>query len=207
MNYRRIVKHLQVTYPKLFKKIKRHFKHGKKSKHHHLSHKRKSHHNYRETRGRHQRHKQLHEHEHVRRRARTESGNELENGEDERDSNENSSYQRDKVRRTQTRHEELKQRKSKQRQWKRPTETRSTTEPQQYNVQYLKQLAIGSLRKKQKGENKDKASSQIFYRNRRLNIPSSEGETCNNSEYFQDSMENVKLCKIREASSYSDEED
>ena len=63
------------------------------------------------------------------------------------------------------------------------------------------------LRKKQHDRKTDKAKQQNLYRNRRLNTPSSEEETCNHSEYLQDSVENVKLRKIREASSYSDEED
>lgn len=209
MNYKRIVKHLLVKHPELFRKIKRRIKYDNRHKHHHLSRKRKRHHSHSQNYDRHQIHRYLHKQELARRRGHDKSGNNLENGKDETDSTENSAYYHDRVQGIQKGNDQLKQQKSKQRQNKGPVETMSTTAPKQYNLQYLTQLAINFLRKKQQGKKTDKARryNQNFYRNRRRNIPSSEEETCNHSEYFQDSIDNDKPHKINEASSYSDEED
>lgn len=216
MNYKKIFKHFIIKHPKLFKKIKHQYKYDKKYKHHRFAHTWKRHHSYRKSSGKHQRREHLTSREQARQRSYTERSYEPENEESDTDSDDTGAYypqnskshqQRNahKVQRTQENNkiqlDKLKQHTQNQHyiqqtQWNLLKGPRLTTKPYQDGQQYLKQLAIRFLTKNEQKLN--------FYKNRRFNIPSSEEEICNHSLNFED---NYMLHKIREASSYSDEED
>lgn len=227
MNYKKVVKHFLRKHPKFFKKMKRQYKYQKKNKHHHFSHKQKRHHNYRKSRGGHHGHRHRHQRKKITQRALSDkdkfANEKIEDESYKSDANngENSqAYSQENIHSiqfTQTPKKQLRKLKqhermpneAKPRQSKllKGTRTaplnivkRSDLQYQdQADLQYLKQLAILFLRKRQQNKN--------FNKNRRLNIPSSEEDICDHSQFLEDSVENIKLHKIREASSYSDEED
>ncbi|KAJ8713068.1 hypothetical protein PYW08_008372 [Mythimna loreyi] len=90
MNYKRFAKHLLFKHRKLFKKLKRQYKHDKKKKHHRISHKQK--HHYRASINKHHKRRRRQDHKRIKQKSHTESNEKLQNDEIEKNSNKYNPY-------------------------------------------------------------------------------------------------------------------